>query len=39
MTPRLVHKHLLVRAEVNSPPLFRDREKIDNEIKSLIKNI
>ena len=39
MNPRLVHKHLLVRAEVNSPPLYKDREKVDNEMKSLIKNI
>ena len=39
MNPALVHKHLLVRAEVNSPPLFRDRERLDNEIKNLIKNI
>ncbi len=39
MNPKLVHKHLLVRAEVNSPPLFKDRERLDNEIKSLIKNI
>ncbi len=39
MNPRVVHKHLLVRAEVNSPPLYKDREKLDNEMKSLIKNI
>jgi len=39
MNPRIVHKHLLVRAEVNSPPLFKNREKLDNEIKSLIKKI
>ena len=39
MNPRLVHKHLLVRAEVNSPPLFKDGEKLNNEIKSLIKAI
>jgi len=39
MNPNLVHKHLLVRAEVNSPPLFKDRETLNNEIKSLIKNI
>ena len=39
MNPALVHKHLLVRAEVNSPPLFKDRERLDNEIKNLIKNI
>ena len=39
MNPNLVHKHLLVRAEVNSPPLFRDRETLNNEIKNLIKNI
>ena len=38
-SPKLVHKHLIVRAEVNSPPLFKDREKLDNEMKSLIKNI
>ena len=39
MHPKLVHKHLLVRAEVNSPPLFRDRQRLDDEMKSLIKNI
>jgi len=39
MNPRLVHKHLLVRAEVNSPPLFKDGERLNNEIKSLIKAI
>jgi S-adenosylmethionine/arginine decarboxylase-like enzyme len=39
MNPALVHKHLLVRAEVNSPPLFRDQERLDNEIKNLIKKI
>ena len=39
MNPRLVHKHLLVRAEVNSPPLFKDRELIDNSMKQLIKDI
>ena len=39
MHPKLVHKHLLIRAEVNSPPLFKDRERLDNEIKSLIRNI
>ncbi len=39
MNPHLVHKHLLVRAEVNSPPLFKDRQKVDDEIRSLIKNI
>tara|TARA_A100001201_G_scaffold143447_1_gene145139 strand:- start:860 stop:1348 length:489 start_codon:yes stop_codon:yes gene_type:complete len=39
MNPNLVHKHLLVRAEVNSPPLFKDRQKLDDEMKSLIKNI
>ena len=39
MNPKLVHKHLLVRAEVNSPPLFKDGEKLNNEIKSLIKAI
>ena len=39
MHPKLVHKHLLVRAEVNSPPLFKDRQKLDNEIKSLIRKI
>ena len=39
MNPNLVHKHLLVRAEVNSPPLFKNRQKLDDEMKSLIKNI
>lgn len=39
MKPHLVHKHLLVRAEVNSPPLFKDGERLNNEIKSLIKAI
>jgi S-adenosylmethionine/arginine decarboxylase-like enzyme len=39
MNPALVHKHLLVRAEVNSPPLFKDQERLDNEIKNLIKKI
>ena len=39
MNPRLVHKHLLVRAEVNSPPLFKDRELVDNSMKQLIKDI
>jgi len=28
-----------VRAEVNSPPLFKDGERLNNEIKSLIKAI
>ncbi len=39
MNPTLDHKHLIVRAEVNAPPLFRDRQKIDDEMKSLIKAI
>lgn len=39
MTPTLDHKHLIVRAEVNAPPLFKDRQKLDDEMKSLIKKI
>ena len=39
MNPNLVHKHLLVRAEVNSPPLFKDRQKLDDEVRSLIQKI
>ena len=39
MNPRLVHKHLLIRAEVNSPPLYKDRELVDNSMKQLIKDI
>ena len=36
MQPGLVHKHLLVRAEVI--PTFKDREMLDNEMK-INKNI
>ena len=39
MNPNLVHKHLLVRAEVNSPPLYKDRQKLDDEVRSLIQKI
>ena len=40
MNPRLVHKHLLVRAEVNSPPLYNySSDGLNKEIKNLIKHI
>jgi len=40
MNPRLVHKHLLVRAQVNSPPLYNySSDRLNQEIKSLIKAI
>ena len=40
MNPLMVHKHLLTRAEVNSPPLFNySGDRLTNEIKSLITKI
>ena len=40
MNPHLQHKHLLVRAEVNSPPLHDfTQERMDAEIQNLIKHI
>ena len=40
MNPKLVHKHLLVRAEVNSPPLHKfSSRRLDLEIRSLIDKI
>lgn len=39
MNPTLDHKHLIVRAEVNAPPLFKDRQRLDDEMNSLIKAI
>tara|TARA_R100001463_G_scaffold76347_8_gene130451 strand:- start:3601 stop:4089 length:489 start_codon:yes stop_codon:yes gene_type:complete len=40
MNPNLVHKHLLVRAEVNSPPLANHGEdKLNQQIKDLVKKI
>ena len=40
MNPILVHKHLLVRAEVNSPPLYNySSDGLNKEIKNLIKHI
>ena len=40
MHPHLQHKHLLIRAEVNSPPLNDfTKERMDAEIASLIKKI
>ena len=40
MNPHLQHKHLLVRAKVNSPPLNDfTQERMDAEIRSLIKHI
>jgi len=40
MNPKLVHKHLLVRAQVNSPPLYNySSDRLTQEIKSLIKAI
>lgn len=37
MEPHLQHKHLLVRAEVNSPPL-RDFD-LESELRSLVRHI
>ena len=40
MKPHLQHKHLLVRAEVNSPPLHKfSSRRLDLEIRSLIDKI
>ena len=40
MKPHLQHKHLLVRAEVNSPPLHKvSSRRLDLEIRSLINKI
>ena len=40
MKPHLQHKHLLVRAEVNSPPLYNfSSRRLDLEIRSLINKI
>jgi len=40
MHPHLQHKHLLIRAEVNSPPLNDfTKERMDAEIASLIRKI
>ena len=40
MKPHLKHKHLLVRAEVNSPPLYNfSSRRLDLEIRSLIDKI
>jgi len=40
MIPHLKHKHLLIRAEVNSPPLYNfSSRRLDDEIRSLIKHI
>jgi|TARA_R110000744_G_scaffold90488_4_gene175629 S-adenosylmethionine/arginine decarboxylase-like enzyme len=40
MNPNIVHKHLLVRAQVNSPPLYNySSDRLNLEIKSLIKAI
>ena len=40
MKPHLQHKHLLVRAEVNSPPLYNfSSRRLDLEIRSLIDKI
>jgi len=40
MHPHLQHKHLLIRAEVNSPPLNDfTQERMDAEIASLIRKI
>ena len=40
MIPHLKHKHLLIRAEVNSPPLYNfSSRRLDLEIRNLIKHI
>jgi S-adenosylmethionine/arginine decarboxylase-like enzyme len=40
MNPKLVHKHLLVRAEVNSPPLYSySSDRLNAEISNLVKHI
>jgi len=40
MNPKLVHKHLLIRAEVKLPPLYSySSSRLDEEIKNLVKNI
>ena len=40
MNPRLVHKHLLCRAKVNSPPFYNySSDRLNKEIKNLIDKI
>ena len=39
MIPKLVHDHLLVRAEVDRPPMKQDRDKLQKQMKDLIEAI
>ena len=39
MIPKLVHEHLLVRAEVDRPPMKQDRDKLQKQMKDLIEAI
>ena len=39
MIPKLVHEHLLVRAEVDRPPQKEDRDSLQKQMKELIASI